>query len=71
MTKSPINLIKELHAVRSDSPKAKKKLMSAIINNKTNSLPSLADIELDEARDGMSKRYAEVMFKGAGLQPHF
>jgi len=71
LTKSPYGLLKELHAIKSDAPKAKRKMMMKIIKAKPGEQPDLDDIELDEDKDHESKRYSEALFLGAGLEPNF
>ena len=69
LTKQPYNLIKELHALKSDSNKARNQLMKSILKLEKGQLPDIDSIEVDREQDLPSKRWGEVLFYGAGLKP--
>lgn len=69
LTKQPYSLIKELHALKSDSNKARNQLMKSILKLEKGQLPDIDSIEVDREQDLPSKRWGEVLFYGAGLKP--
>ena len=69
LTKQPYSLIKELHALKSDSNKARNQLMKSILKLEKGQLPDIDSIEIDREQDLPSKRWGEVLFYGAGLKP--
>jgi len=64
LSKRPYNLIKEMHAMKSDAGKAKKQMINTIL--RTNELPDELDVEIDKS-DLTSLDMVKTYFKGAGL----
>jgi len=65
LSKRPYDLIKEMHTMKSDAPKAKKQMINTIL--KTNEIPDEFDIDV-EKEDLTSLNMIEIFFNGAGLQ---
>jgi len=67
LSKRPYNLVKEMHAIKSDAGKTKNKMLRSIIKN--NSIPSIEMDELDiDEEELAATNMIKVLFKGAGLQ---
>lgn len=64
LSKRPYNLIKEMHAMKSDAGKAKKQMINTIL--RTNEIPDELDVEIEKS-DLTSLDMVKTYFKGAGL----
>jgi len=65
LSKRPYGLIKEMHAMKSDASKAKKKMINEIVRN--NEIPESFDIDI-ESEDLTSLNMIKIFFQGAGLE---
>ena len=65
LSKTPYNLIKELHTLKSDARQAKHAYQRQIFQ--TGELPSIKDIKITRV-DTTTKNYIETLLLGAGLK---
>ena len=65
LTKTPYNLIKELHSLKSDAKTAKIAYDREIFTG--NGVPSIKDIKISK-HDTTTKNYIEALFLGAGIK---
>ena len=68
LTKTPYNLIKELHSIKSDAKMAKVAFDRQIFDG--NGTPSISDINITKD-DTTTKNYIEALFLGAGLKTFY
>jgi hypothetical protein len=68
LTKTPYNLIKELHSLKSDAKTAKMAYQREIFNG--NGTPSISNIKITKD-DTTTKNYIEALLLGAGLRAYY